>query len=214
MTEDPKLELDPPLAYPEPMAGGAEMVISNLQVGAQSQSAWLVEHALTPKEADRLHRDVMGRPFQQINQDSEATEFVRHLTQFIDNAPTPESIANHSPAITHAIGCAKRMLGDIGLKWTTLSRVYANCASFGEYQHVHTDGDVWTILFFVNSRWHTDWGGELSLYHDLQATVATTIRPRPGRVVIFDGDIPHRAGVPSKYCPDPRITLAIKFKRN
>jgi hypothetical protein len=40
-----------------------------------------------------------------------------------------------------------------------------------------------------------------------------TVAPRPGRLVIFDGALVHRVGVPSRECYVPRITVAFKFAR-
>jgi hypothetical protein len=68
------------------------------------------------------------------------------------------------------------------------------------------------VVYFANSRWESDWSGELHFYGD-DPDLSVAIQPRPGRMVIFDGLLPHRAGVPSKLCLDPRITVALKFKR-
>jgi SM-20-related protein len=37
------------------------------------------------------------------------------------------------------------------------------------------------------------------------------VSPRPGRLVIFDGSIPHAGRPPSRICHAPRYTLAYKF---
>lgn len=92
-------------------------------------------------------------------------------------------------------------------------RIYANCNLHGDFQFAHEDGDGWTALYFVNSKWHEDWGGELMLYPDDMQDLAYAIIPKPGRMVIFDGMIRHRGGVPSKLCFDARFSLAIKFQK-
>jgi hypothetical protein len=38
------------------------------------------------------------------------------------------------------------------------------------------------------------------------------IEPRPGRMVLFPGEIPHRAGAPSRACYTHRLTIGHKFR--
>jgi len=108
---------------------------------------------------------------------------------------------------------ARRFLAHRGLPFAFLERAYANIALYGDVQLAHDDGDVWTALYFANPEWDLDFGGELFMYGE-DPSVAVAIQPRPGRLVVFDGMIPHRAGVPSKLCLDPRITVAIKLRRS
>ena len=100
-----------------------------------------------------------------------------------------------------------------GIASGPLHRIYANLNMFGDYQFAHRDGDGFTALLFANPKWDEDWGGEIIFYSHDTSPVDHAIRPRPGRMVLFDGHIRHRGGVPSKFCHEPRITLAIKFQR-
>jgi len=38
------------------------------------------------------------------------------------------------------------------------------------------------------------------------------IEPKPGRIVLFPGEIPHRAGCPSRACFVHRLTIGHKFR--
>ena len=109
-------------------------------------------------------------------------------------------------------GVARNFLQEQNIVCGEVYRIYANYNLHGDFQFAHEDGDGWTALVFVNSRWDEDWGGELILYPDGEAAYAYSILPSPGRMVIFDGMIRHRGGVPSKLCLEARISLAIKFK--
>ncbi|HRD72804.1 MAG TPA: hypothetical protein PK027_05145 [Aquimonas sp.] len=43
--------------------------------------------------------------------------------------------------------------------------------------------------------------------------VRAAIMPRPGRLALFHGDIPHAGRPPNRICYALRYTLAMKFER-
>jgi hypothetical protein len=93
-----------------------------------------------------------------------------------------------------------------------LRRAQVNATLFGEMQYIHSDKDVdRTAIYFANPEWHPDWMGELLLYDEAETEVIEAISPKPGRIVFFDSLIRHRGGVPSRICPVPRVTIALKF---
>lgn len=184
------------------------MPVAAMTLGPRSLRAWVFEHVLDPAALLRVHDDVRQRPFTFTNNDSADTEFARHLVHTV-----PLGDVARDPVFATLANTAGALARSVGVRADRLERVYANFALFGDYHHVHTDGDVWTVLFFANAQWRDDWGGELLLYEDDDATMARAIAPRPGRAVLFDGDLLHRAGAPSKYCPEPRLTVAVKLLR-
>ena len=85
-----------------------------------------------------------------------------------------------------------------------------NDSVFGEIVTPHCDIPVGvTALYFVNSEWRDEWDGETLFYAHGEAVSAVAMRP--GRVVIFPGNMLHRAGVASRRCTVARRTLAYKF---
>jgi len=103
-----------------------------------------------------------------------------------------------------------------------IHRQYINCSTFDVIDRIHTDysfnnkdkelkGDVYTALYYGNSVWQPDWFGETHFYNDDLSEIALSIMPKPGRLVIFDGAIPHSARTPSRGCPYPRYTYATKL---
>lgn len=96
-----------------------------------------------------------------------------------------------------------------------LYRSYCNYAAYGDMLFIHTDsqpGDrELTALWFIAPRWEPEWGGETLFYNsDLDAEFV--VSPRPGRVVIFDGAIPHAGRPPNRICFAARYTYAMKFE--
>ena len=94
-----------------------------------------------------------------------------------------------------------------------LERVHVNLHMYGDMQFPHGDlpGGV-TLLYYANPEWKENWMGETIFYDDSRDPVVA-VAPRPGRVAIFDGDLVHRGGVPSRECYGPRISIAFKYLR-
>lgn len=94
-------------------------------------------------------------------------------------------------------------------------RAYTNMASFGDALFTHVDclpsqHDV-TALWYVCTEWDLEWGGE-TVFYDAGGEIAAAVRPRPGRLVMFDGAIPHAGRAPLRTCYRPRYTLAVKLE--
>lgn len=95
-------------------------------------------------------------------------------------------------------------------------RAYTNVASFGDVLFTHVDclpgqRDL-TALWYLCEHWDTEWGGE-TVFYDSNDEIVCSVRPRPGRLVVFDGAIKHAGRPPSRICYAPRYTLAIKLER-
>lgn len=92
-----------------------------------------------------------------------------------------------------------------------LARVHCNNQPYGDLQRPHVDiPQGVTALYFANAEWQRDWQGEL-IFYDRNDEPLQAVAPRPGRVVIFPGDLLHRGGVPSRVCFQPRLSVAFKF---
>lgn len=94
-------------------------------------------------------------------------------------------------------------------------RAYTNVALYGDMLFTHVDclpgqGDL-TALWYLCESWDLEWGGE-TVFFDAADEIALAVRPRPGRLVIFDGAIKHVGRPPSRICYHPRYTFAIKLQ--
>ncbi|MEU5709887.1 2OG-Fe(II) oxygenase [Streptomyces eurythermus] len=96
-----------------------------------------------------------------------------------------------------------------------LYRAHCNLVVYGDMGYPHRDcapdRDDVTALLFVNATWRREWGGEITFYDD-DADAVLAVTPRPGRLLVFEGAIDHRVGIPLRDCYEPRLTLAVKFK--
>lgn len=93
-----------------------------------------------------------------------------------------------------------------------LHRVHCNNQSFGDFQIPHFDiANGMTALYMANFEWMEEWHGE-TVFFDQNREPFHIIAPKPGRVLIFSGDILHRGGSPSRMCFRQRLSVAFKFK--
>jgi len=114
-------------------------------------------------------------------------------------APTMAAVAAHAPAMAYRP-----------------YRSYVNVAHYGDMLFSHVDcvegaGEL-TALWYVCDQWDHEWGGE-TVFFDRQRDVRAAVSPRPGRLVLFDGDILHAGRPPNRNCHAPRFTLAVKLER-
>jgi SM-20-related protein len=95
-----------------------------------------------------------------------------------------------------------------------LIRVYANGHTYGLEGHIHRDckpsENELTAIIYANEEWKDRWSGETVFFDESRECLS--VRPRPGRLVLFDGSIPHVARAPTRDCHDLRITLVFKMR--
>ncbi len=128
-----------------------------------------------------------------------ATEIpVANLPAMPFTAPTMAAVATHAPAAAYRV-----------------YRSYVNVAHYGDMLFSHVDcvpgARELTALWYVCEQWDHEWGGE-TVFFDAQRDVRAAVSPRPGRLVVFDGDILHAGRPPNRNCHVPRFTLALKLE--
>jgi Rps23 Pro-64 3,4-dihydroxylase Tpa1-like proline 4-hydroxylase len=97
----------------------------------------------------------------------------------------------------------------------TISRSYINLGIHSDIHKIHVDDFVSkksiTCLIYLNRNWDCDWGGETIFYDDERKDIKFISPYIPGRIIIFDGSIPHSAKPQHFNAPPYRFTLALKF---
>lgn len=96
-----------------------------------------------------------------------------------------------------------------------LERAYVNQLYYGDQSSPHVDCDAGqghvTALYFAHREWQPEWGGA-TLFLGGDGPFDISVAPRPGRLVIFPGDLLHSAGVPHRICRFARFSLTLKYK--
>jgi SM-20-related protein len=94
-----------------------------------------------------------------------------------------------------------------------VTRCYANRHTFGTEGYIHTDTkrlEDFTVVIYMDEHWEADYGGETVFYDKDKTIIVNAVLPKYGRVVIFPGNMPHRASPLSRTYDGVRTTLMFK----
>ena len=93
-----------------------------------------------------------------------------------------------------------------------LERVELNLVRSDDVHYIHSHPGRQVVLYYANLDWEDGWYGETLFYHphDLNK-VCFTSTYKPGRIILFDGGIPHAIRPQSIKAPKYRFTLSLFF---
>ena len=100
----------------------------------------------------------------------------------------------------------------------SLDRPYASGYLYGTHHEMHTDGkdenDCFTIMFYLNKIWDMSYAGETIYTDPTRTEIIKSVIPKPGRVAVFNGFIPHCAREVSRTCVELRMVATFKYRRD
>ncbi len=97
-----------------------------------------------------------------------------------------------------------------------VNRVYANAQGSANRSDIHVDAHYhgcYSILLYANLHWPKEFEGETIFYTEDEELYGAVL-PKPGRVVVFDGSIPHIGRPPHPEVNGNRITVVYKMVPN
>ena len=142
-------------------------------------------------------------PYQLNDVASPETSYVKHW-----KSDFPPPLAEGTPVLRECIQTARALMVP---EHYTLDRCYTNMILYGDFQGPHTDPHAGiTALYYANPEWKEHWLGE-TIFYDAERQPVHAVGVKPGRLVVFHSDILHRAGVPSRECFEPRLSVAFTF---
>ena len=73
-----------------------------------------------------------------------------------------------------------------------IQQVRINLSTLHDVNRIHVDGrGSKTLLYYPNLKWEFEWGGHTVFLDDDLTDVEHCCVYKPGRLVLFDGSIPH-----------------------
>jgi SM-20-related protein len=99
------------------------------------------------------------------------------------------------------------------LQGHALARCYANGMPPGAEGGVHLDSNIdthFTAIYYPHLTWNPNFGGETLLFNPDATDIISAVYPKPDRLFIFPGTIPHVARPLSIRASELRITLMFK----
>lgn len=88
-----------------------------------------------------------------------------------------------------------------------------NLTTPSDKYHIHTDGVGLTLLYYVNVKWNIEWCGETIFFNDNTNDYEYVSPFVPGRLIIFDGTIPHMIRPSTPNATQHRMTYVTRFKK-
>ena len=91
-------------------------------------------------------------------------------------------------------------------------RIVLNLVRSDDVHYVHHHKDQQVLLYYVNLDWVDGWYGETLFYNpkNLKEILYTSLY-QPGRILLFDGYIPHAIRPQSVKGPKFRLSLSLFF---
>ena len=98
----------------------------------------------------------------------------------------------------------KRLFDNYNIK-----RGVLNLSKPGDFYLNHTHGNDTVLLYYANIRWQEEWSGETLFFNDSMKEILFATPYIPGRIVLFDGKIPHTIRSQSIIAPHYRFTFTL-----
>lgn len=92
-----------------------------------------------------------------------------------------------------------------------LNRCNINLSTPSDSHFIHSHPEKKVILYYPNLEWYDGWHGETMFFEENSRDVVFTSSYTPGRIVVFDGDIPHSIRPQSTIAAKFRFTLALMY---
>jgi len=166
---------------------------------------FVIDDLLTEQQVLDLHKSILVADFTVMGASSVETYKNREIMFELD--PLDFERTTLGASIQDAIN---RVLN----KNLSCYRVVGNYIRYGSQTFAHQDtstNDSLTALYFANSEWHYDWGGEVLVYNrDKESDICVGVKP--GRLVLFPSNLLHKGGVPNRVCTDIRLTVSARYK--
>lgn len=97
-----------------------------------------------------------------------------------------------------------------------IHRQYVNLATTSDFDTIHIDDNHLskpkTALYYPHPDWNIHWGGHTFFFNESLDNIEYAAAYKPGRLVLFDGSIPHCGSPPFASAKDKRYVVTCKFQ--
>lgn len=162
--------------------------------------------AVSFSEREHIYSVVRNSMYRIGNEDADAVETAQHkymcayyndgdvehtgIMQFIRDTPV-WGIVGHLPLV----------------------RAHVNLSTPTDCHWAHDHRGQMGLLYYVNKHWKHDWAGETMFFNDDLSEVFHASVYTPGRIIVFDGEMPHSVRPQSSIAPTYRFTLSLFFQK-
>lgn len=172
----------------------------------EDKNVYIVDDVLTQTEVESFYKFASSLSYARTEKSNHADQFPKYVVNFDTEKFEKNTFLGKK---------SKELLNQFvkDSEDYKLFRAYINLSLYGDVEFPHRDcpkdrGDI-TILYYINEYWEKNYDGETIFYAEGDSQFC--VLPKPGRFVVFNGDIEHKGGLPSRICKTPRYTLAVKY---
>lgn len=179
--------------------------VSHKQVTVAGKSVHVIDGAVDFSEREHLYSFVRGSAYKIGNEDADAIETSAHkyMCSYYSTADVVES------GILQAI--VGTPVEDL-IKGKELVRAHINLSTPTDCHWAHDHRGHTVLLYYVNKHWKHEWAGETLFFNDDLSEIEYASVYKPGRIVVFDGEIAHSVRPQSSTAPTYRFTYSLVFK--
>jgi hypothetical protein len=98
-------------------------------------------------------------------------------------------------------------------KGLRLEKTVLNVTVTSDAHFTHSHAEKKVVLYYLNQEWQDGWHGETLFFSENSKDIVFASRYVPGRVIVFDGSIPHSIRPQSRIAPQYRYTLAMVYDK-
>lgn len=140
--------------------------------------------------------------------DNEESKYSRH---WVNSLSDTEANCNYFPLFHRTDRLIRDTTQPLSLEIIEIKSYLTTYGDIAFYHQDSEDFDSITAIVYLHTEWDLNWNGELIIC-DEQWNPLHCIYPKPGRIVIFNGKLPHRGGVPTRICHEARKTLVFRYR--
>lgn len=165
---------------------------------------FLIDNFLSNSEIDYLYNQFKIMSWRFVDDQGTASGRYRSLgfDKKIDNSNFSELEYLIIDKISNIKIPGQKILSNIDIH-----TVYYNAIRYGDKFKFHTDGTGPTFLIYGNKEWNNFWGGHTIIKGHGK------VLPKPGRLLIFPGNVPHKASSPTRFFKDD-ARFSLVFQTN
>jgi hypothetical protein len=180
--------------------------VKHQQIDMNGRQLHVFDGAVDFSEREHIYSVVKNSVYKIGNEDADAIETAQHkymcsyyngedvdtvgLLRFIQDTPV-QSLIDGLPLI----------------------RAHVNLSTPTDCHWAHDHRGQLGLLYYVNKHWKHDWAGETMFFNDDLSEVCFASVYKSGRIILFDGEIPHSVRPQSSVAPTYRFTLSLFFQK-
>jgi hypothetical protein len=181
--------------------------VTEREVLIDGRTVRFFDGAVDFSEREKIYSVVRNSFFKIGNEDADA----------IESSASKYMCSYYSPQDVDATGIMAAIVDTpvfpfiVGLP---LTKATVNLSTPSDTHWAHDHRGQVVLLYYINKHWKHDWAGETLFFNDDLSEVECTSIYKPGRIIVFDGEIPHSIRPQAVDAPTYRFTLSLFFNKN